>query len=147
MVSMDRKAPSTSKVKQLKSRTGIIRKYGPAVREITPLFDRLNKKDQLDIAVMKSLQELYRDLEKQDPTKDRLYKEKDYSDKIIKKEILSLLGVATKKSDDVDTVKKDSAGRATSVMEQRRKNPQGFRKGGSVSHRGRPASRSSEKNG
>ena len=144
MVSMDGKAPSTSKVKQLESRTGIIRKYGPAVRKITPLFDRLNKKDQLDIAVMKSLQELYRDLEKKDPTKDRLYKEKDYSDKVIKKEILSLLGVATKKS---DTVKKDSAGRATSVMEQRRKNPQGFRKGGSVSHRGRPASRSSEKNG
>jgi len=125
------KTPKQSTVEDTEDRASYIKKHRGALKKITPLFDKLNFKQQGSVAILKNLQKYYPDDEK-------------YSDNTIRNRILSELGVASGEYDDLNVVQKDSAGREKTLKQQKKENPAGFAHGGRV-HRGRRAASSSEK--
>jgi len=125
MVNPAAKAPSKSKLRHTKRGLDLLREFSGAARDLHSGFDKLSKKEQKTIAVQLSLQKYYPDNPK-------------YSNKNIRNEILSYLGVASGEFDDYKAVGKDSAGRDKVRIEQKEKNPAGYAFGGRL-HRGRKA--------
>ena len=108
-----------------------VAKHRKELMSITPLFEKLPLKRQRYAATLKSLQGYYPD-------------NPEYSNKQIKRQILSDLGVASGEFDDYKSVGKDSAGRDVTKKQQKEMAPKGFVHGGKVC-RGRKASSSAEK--
>lgn len=108
-----------------------VAEYRSELMKITPLFEKLPLKKQRYAATLKSLQGYYPD-------------NPEYSNKAIKRQILSDLGVASGQYDDYQSVGKDSAGREVTKKQQKEMAPKGFAHGGKVC-RGRKASSSAEK--
>lgn len=125
MVNPAAKAPSKTKLRRTKRGLDLIREFGGAARDLHSGFDKLSKKEQKSIAVSLSLQRHYPD-------------NPQYSNKNIRNEILSYLGVASGEFDDYKAMGKDSAGRDKIRKEQEEKNPAGYAFGGRL-HRGRKA--------
>jgi len=130
MVNPASKAPSKSRMKRTTRGIELLEEFSGAARKLHSGFDKLTKKQQRDIAVQLSLQRY----EPDDPK---------YSNKNIRNEILSYLGVASGEFDDYETVERDSAGRGQTRKQQKEKNPAGYAHGGMV-HRGRKAMRGAD---
>tara|TARA_B100001287_G_scaffold68070_1_gene55836 strand:- start:1455 stop:1871 length:417 start_codon:yes stop_codon:yes gene_type:complete len=114
-----------------------LKKYGPQMRKLHPGFDKLTTKQKRTIVNKKWLADNVPEEYGPKGSKDQ------YTDKRIRNEILSYLGVASGKYDDYDTTGKDSAGRAKDLIDQKEQNPAGFAVGGMV-HRGRKAMRGAD---
>ena len=93
-------------------------------------FRKLNKQDKRAVVTKLSLQRHFPD-------------ESEYSNKNIRNDILSRLGVASGEYDDSITIDRDSAGRAKTLKKQKEQNPTGFAVGGMI-HRGRKAMRGAD---
>lgn len=130
MVNPAGKAPSKTRAKRAGYAAKNLVEYGPALRKMHSGFDKLSRREQVNLARKKYLQEAFPD----DP---------DYSNKAIRNQLLSYLGVASGKYDDSTTVKKDSDGRERSLYDQKFDNPAGFAHGGAV-HKGRKAMRGAD---
>lgn len=124
------KAPTKLRVRGQGYRVEDLKKYGPALRKMHSGFDKLDRRQQALLANRKSLQEHYPD-------------EVRYTDKAIRNQLLSYLGVASGEFDDYKAIGKDSAGREQTRKKQERKNPAGFAHGGTV-HKGRKAMRGAD---
>jgi len=124
------KAPTRKQIKDSQTAAERIKQFGPKIKKFFPQFDKLNMRQKDDLALRKAIQDIMSDHE-------------SYTDEGIRKEGLSMLGVASGEYDDYATVNKDSAGREQSRAKQKRQNPAGFNKGGMI-HRGRKAGQSSE---
>ena len=118
-------------VKDTKTGGELLEEFGSAARKLHPGFDKLNKRDKRAVVTKLSLQRYFPD-------------DSEYSNKKIRNDILSRLGVASGEYDDYVTTDRDSAGRAKTMKEQKEQNPAGFAIGGMV-HRGRKAGFSAEK--
>lgn len=125
MVNPAGKAPSRGKASQLKNRTETLAKHRDALQKMHKGFSKLSKKQQLNLAVMKELQRMFPD-------------EDDYSNKAIKNEMMSEMGVASGEYDEYRPIGKDSAGRNKVLADQKEKSPRGYALGGRI-HRGRKA--------
>lgn len=132
MVSPKGKTPSRTEIKEMQTVSERIKKYGPQIKKFFPQFDKLNTKQKNSLTLKKAVQDIMGD------------DNESYTDEEIRNQGLSMLGVASGKYDDYETVSKDSAGRRQTLAKQKKQNPAGFAHGGRV-HRGRTASGSAEK--
>ena len=114
-----------------------LKKYSPKLRKLHPGFDKLTVRQKRSIVNKKWLADNIP--EEYGPEGS----EKQYTDKAIRNEILSFLGVASGQYDDYDTTGKDSAGRDKDLIDQKEQNPAGFAVGGMI-HRGRKAMRGAD---
>ena len=114
-----------------------LKKYGPEMRRLHRGFDKLTTRQKRNILNKKWLS--VNAPEEYGPKGSR----KQYTDKAIRNEILSYLGVASGQYDDYDTTGRDSAGREKDLKDQKEQNPAGFSIGGKV-HRGRKAMRGAD---
>lgn len=135
MVNPAGKAPSKTKLRKELSQAEFIQEFTPRLTKIHSGFNKLKPKDKHAMAVKKNLQQWYPD-------------EEDYSDKTIRKEILSKLGVASGKYDSNRAVSAPtygkSGGRSERQLSSEKKSmPAGYAHGGRI-HRGRKAMRGSD---
>ena len=108
----------------------LLEEFSGAARKLHPGFDKLNKQDKRAVVTLLSLQRYNPD-------------DSEYSNKNIRNDILSRLGVASGEYDDSITIDRDSAGRAKTLKKQKEQNPTGFAVGGMI-HRGRKAMRGAD---
>ena len=118
-------------VKSSKEGGELIAEFSSAARKLHPGFDKLSQRDKRAIVTKLSLQRYFPD-------------DSDYSNKKIRNDILSRLGVASGEYDDYMTTDRDGAGREKTLGEQKKQNPAGYAQGGMI-HRGRQAGLSAEK--
>lgn len=118
-------------VKSTKRGGELLEEFSGAARKLHPGFDKLSKQDKRAIVTKLSLQRHFPD-------------DSEYSNKKIRNNILSRLGVATGEYDDYMTTDRDSAGRPKTLGDQKKQNPTGYAQGGMI-HRGRKAGFSAEK--
>ena len=121
---------TTELVKSTKRGGELLEQFRSAARKLHSGFDKLSKQDQLAVVTRLSLQRHFPD-------------DSDYSDKKIRNDILSRLGVASGEYDDYMTTDRDSSGRAKTLGDQKKQNPAGYAVGGMV-HRGRKAMRGAD---
>jgi hypothetical protein len=117
-------------VKRTKRGGELLEEFSGAARKLHPGFDKLNKQDKRAVVTLLSLQRYNPD-------------DSEYSNKNIRNDILSRLGVASGEYDDSITIDRDSAGRAKTLKKQKEQNPTGFAVGGMI-HRGRKAMRGAD---
>jgi len=117
-------------VKNTKTGGELLEEFSGAARKLHPSFDKLNKQDKRAVVTKLSLQRYFPD-------------DSNYSNKNIRNDILSRLGVASGEYDDYMTTDRDSAGRAKTLKDQKEQNPAGYAHGGKI-HRGRQAMRGAD---
>lgn len=119
MVNPAGKAPSKTRVRRAKDDAELLAKHRSFLTELVPSFNRLSKKDQHDIAIIRDVNKI---VENNYQKEGRKVPE-DVSDDSLKQEILRRLGVSRR---------------------QMQQSPKGYSQGGMV-HRGRQAGNSAEK--
>ena len=113
MVNPAGKAPSKTRVRRAKDDAELLAKHRPFLTKLVPSFNRLSKKDQHDMAIIRDVNKIIQDTY---PKEGRKVPE-DVSDESLKQIILRRLGVSRR---------------------QMQQSPKGYSQGGMI-HRGRKA--------